>query len=179
MIINQTKNIRRGIAGATVAAAAIGTVATLGTATAAAATHPAATVNDITVTAKTLDNSSAGHSYAELVLTNTGNRIVSVRGFSGVSFVADGNGTQVGVPATWLHDHSTRTITLKPGQHTGELVRIADPAVYGPTKNHTVTADGFRVYLPGQRLAEFAPLHVQATTRDVTQLAAEPVGVTS
>jgi hypothetical protein len=179
MISNRTTHLRKGVVAATAAFASIGTVATLGTATAAAATHPAATVSDITVTAKKIDNASAGHSYVRLVLTNTGKRTVSIKGFSGISFVGYGNGTQVGRPATWLHDHPTRTIILKPGQHTGELVQIADPGVYGPTKGHTVTADGFRVYLPGERAAEFAPLHVRATTRHVTQLAAEPVGVTS
>jgi len=174
--------------GAVTAAATVGAVSLLGVGTASAAAHPAAevtaatvnaaTVNDVSVAVKQIDNSSAGHSYVRLVYTNTSKHSVSIKGYSGISFVAYGNGTQVGKPAVWLHDHSAKTVTLTPGQHTGELVSIADPGVYGPVKHHSVTSDGFRVYLPGETRALFAPFKTLASTRNVAQLAAEPVGVT-
>lgn len=170
-------NIRRAVSTAAVTAATVGAVGTLGAATAWAAPHPAATVNDIHVTAKKVGNSSAGHSYVRLVYTNTGKHTVSIKGYSGVWFVAYGNGTRVGRPATWLHDHRARSVVLRPGRHTRELVSIADPGLYGSTEHHTVTADGFRVYLPGENRALFAPFRAEATTRDVSQLAVEPVGV--
>lgn len=165
--------------GAATAVATVGALSLLGVGTASAATHPAADANDVSVTVKQIDNSSAGHSYVRLVYTNTGKHTVSIKGYSGISLVAYGNGTQVGKPADWQHDHTPKTVTLKPGAHTGELVSIADPGVYGPIKHHSVTSDGFRVYLPGETRALFAPFKTLASTRNVAQLAAEPVGVTT
>lgn len=169
--------ILKSIGATTAATATVGAFALLGTGTAAAATHPEATVNDVSVAVKKIDNSSAGHYYVRLVFTNTSHRTVSMKGYSGISFVAYGNGTQVGKPATWLHDHSPKTVVLTPGQHTGELVSITDPGVYGPLKHHTVTSDGFRVYIPDETRALFAPFKTLASTRNVNQLGAEPVGV--
>jgi len=177
-MINIRRLIGRRTIGAATAAATVGAVGLLGVGAASAATHPAAKVNDVSVAVKKIDNSSAGHSYARLVYTNTSKHTVSIKGYSGISFVAYRTGTQVGKPAVWLHDHSPKTITLTPGEHTGELVSIVDPGVYGPIKHHSVTSDGFRVYLPGETRALFAPFKTRASTRSVAQLAAEPVGVT-
>lgn len=178
-MITMRNSIVRTIGAATAAAATMGAVAALGTDTAAAATHPAATVNDVSVKVQQIENATMSHYYVRLVFTNTTHKTVSMEGYSGISFVAHGNGTQVGKPAVWLKDHSPKTVVLKPGAHTGELVSIVDPGVYGPLKGHSVTSDGFRVYIPGETRALFAPYKTIASTRNVSQLAAEPVGVTN
>ena len=145
--------------------------ATLPTADAAAA--PPATVRDLHVGVKPIHNSSAGHYYVWLTFKNKSKHRVSIYGYSGVSFVAHGNGTQVGLPASWQHDHHPKKVVVAPGKSTKELVTIADAGVYG---GKTVKTDGFRVYIPGSKAAVFVPYKTKATTKHVRQLAAEPVG---
>ncbi|SDR97483.1 DUF4232 domain-containing protein [Microlunatus soli] len=167
---------KRIIASAAVAAAGLGVTA--GTAvlpTADAAATPPAKASDLKITAKTIDNSSAGHHYAWLTFTNTSDHKVSLRGFSGTSFVAYDNGTQVGKSARWQHEHSPKTVVLSPGKKTKELVTMADPGVFG--SGHTVTADGFRVYIPGSTAAVFVPYKTKVSTRNVEQLAVQPIGI--
>lgn len=137
---------------------------------------PTATVGDIRFGVQPINNPSAGHSYVDLTYTNRTDHNVQIRGFSGISVVADGNGTQVGRPTHWLTNQHPATVVLKPGQTTTELVTIADAGDFGPTRHHTVKADGFRVYLPGSRAAAFVPYHLTASTRNVSQLQANPVG---
>lgn len=170
-------NVRRTISAAAIAAATAGAVAGLGPATAQAATPREATVNTIRVTVVPVENSSAGHYYVRLVYTNISHHAVWIKGFSGVSFVADGNGTQVGEPAIWESGHRPRRHVLQPGQHVRELVAITDADLYGPTRGHSVISDGFRVYLPDETRALFVPYHTLATTRHVHQLAEEPIGI--
>lgn len=167
---------KRILASAVVAVAGIGGtgVAAL-VPSAAAATAPPATVSDLKIRARTIDDSSAGHHYAWLVYKNVSNHRVSLYGYSGTSFVAYGNGTQVGRSASWQHDHRPRTVVLDPGEHTQELVTMTDPGVFG--SGHTTTADGFRVYIPGSRAAVFVSYKTTVSTRNVNELSVEPIGV--
>ncbi|QDP96352.1 DUF4232 domain-containing protein [Microlunatus elymi] len=139
----------------------------------AEATAPPATVRDLHVGVKPIDNSSAGHYYVWLTFKNTSHHRVSMYGYSGVSFVAYGNGTQVGLPTGWEHNRRPHRVVLAPGAKTKELVTITDAGVYG---GRTVRTDGFRVYIPDSRAAVFVPYKTRATTRHVRQLAVEPVG---
>jgi hypothetical protein len=164
----------------------VGGLATVSTATAdavptsqpsaVAATAPRATQRDIRIGVRPIHDSSAGHSYVDLTYRNVADHAVTIRGYAGISLVADGNGTQVGRPAVWLTNRRPVTVTLRPGQTTTEILTIADAADYGATKHHTVLADGFRVYLPGSRTAAFVPYRLLATTRNVAQLQVDPIG---
>lgn len=152
-----------------------GTLASTTSAEAATVARPA-TVADIAFGVKPIDDGSAGHSYVDLTYRNTSHHRVTIHGYAGVSLVAHHNGTQVGRSAIWLTNRRPVTVTLKPGQQTTEIVSIADASSFGSPKHHTVTADGFRVYLPGSRAAAFVPYKVKATTRDVAQLQVDPIG---
>lgn len=134
-------------------------------------------MNTVHVKAVPVNNHSAGHYYVRLVYTNISHRAVWIKGFSGVAFVAYGNGTQVGEPAIWESGHQPKRHVLQPGQHVRELVAISDADLYGPTRGHSVTSDGFRVYLPDETRALFVPYRTLATTRHVHQLAEQPIGV--
>lgn len=167
---------KRLIASAAVAVAGLGVTAGTAVLPAAdASATPPAKASDLRIRAKAIDNSSAGHHYAWLTFRNTSDHKVSLRGFSGTSFVAYDNGTQVGKSADWQHDHKPVTKVLDPGERTKELVTMADPGVFG--SGHTVTADGFRVYIPGSRAAVFVPYKTKVSTRNVEQLAVQPIGV--
>jgi len=172
-------NFRRRIIGSTALAlagvTATGALAVLPTAD--AASTPPAKASDLSISAKTIHNSSAGHHYAWLVFRNTSKHKVSLYGYSGTSFVAYGNGTQVGNAASWQHSHRPATVVLKPGKKTKELVTMADPGVFGT--GHKVKADGFRVYIPGSRAAVFVPYKTVVSTKKVNQLAVAPVGWTA
>ena len=135
-----------------------------------------AKVSDIHFGVRDLAVSTAGHHYVELTFTNTASHPVTIYGFAGVSFVADGNGTQVGQPAS--RDH-VRPVTnlLQPHQVTTELVALDDPGAFGSTTGHTVTTDGFRIYLPEATAAVYIPFRTTASSRDVVQLHLDPVGV--
>lgn len=168
---------KRLIASAAVAVTGLGVTAGAAVLPAAdAASTPPAKASDLRIRAKTIDNSSAGQHYAWLTFKNTSSHKVSLRGFSGTSFVAYDNGTQVGKAARWQHDHAPKTVVLSPGKQTKELVTMTDPGVFG--SGHTVTADGFRVYIPGSRAAVFVPYRTKVSTRNVEQLAVEPIGIT-
>lgn len=170
-------NIRRAIGAVAVGAATVGAAVGFAPGTAQAATPREAAVNSIHVKVVPVNNHSAGHYYVRLVYTNISHHTVWIKGFSGVSFVAHGNGTQVGEPAIWESGHQPKRHVLQPGQHVRELVAISDADLYGPTHGHTVTSDGFRVYLPDETRALFVPYHTLATTRHVHQLAEQPIGV--
>lgn len=163
------------MASAVLALAGIGVTATSAATlpTADAVSAPPATVRDLHVGVKPIDNSSAGHHYVWLTFRNTSQHRVSMYGYAGVSFVAYGDGTQVGLPASWRHDQRPKRVVLAPGKTTKELVSIANAGAYG---GRTVKADGFRVYIPGSHAAVFVRYPTQATKKPVHQLVAEPIG---
>ncbi len=154
-----------------------GLVGPAGSAQAAGSSHTTrAKVSDIHFGVRDLAASTAGHHYVELTFTNTASHPVTIYGFAGVSFVAGGNGTQVGQPASRVHVAPVTNL-LQPRQVTTELVALDDPGAFGPTTGHTVTTDGFRVYLPEATAAVYVPFRTTASSRDVVQLHLDPVGV--
>jgi hypothetical protein len=99
--------------------------------------------------------SAAGSSYVQLVLTNTGHRACRTGGFSGVSFVGHGNGTQVGAPAVRQQPGKAHTIVLHPGQKATATLQETDALNYPRTRCHPTAVDGLRVYPPNQTASLF------------------------
>lgn len=119
---------------------------------------------------------SAGSSYVLLTFTNHSQARCSLRGFSGVSFVGGGNGTQLGAPARRITGYTERRVELAPGKLVAELVQVIDPDVFASACTKT-TADGFRVYPPGSRTAAYVPYPSPACVdRNIEQLQVAPVG---
>ena len=176
-MINFTKTAARAAAAAlTVSAATAGVLSVAAPSADATTRAPAAHVQDIKISVEPIQVGTAGSSYLDLVYLNRSNRSVSLTGWSGLSLVGHGNGTQLGEPARWLTNRRAVRTVLKPGQSTRHIVSVVNAADFGPTKHHTVRADGFRVYLPGSRAAIFVPFHLTASTRHVTQLLEDPIG---
>lgn len=92
---------------------------------------------------------AAGSSEVTLVLTNGGTAECSLQGWPGVSFVGDGNGTQLGAPADFDRSSPHDTVTLKPGGTAQAALKIVQALNYSQSDCNPKQADGFRVYPPG------------------------------
>lgn len=151
--------------------------ATNTTSTAPTATVPRARAHDLKITVRVVHDSSAGSHYVDLRMRNVSGHAVRLRGFSGVSFVGHGNGTQLGRPADWNSAFAVHTVVLRPGATTAERVGITNAGNYGVSPRHIVDTDGFRVYVPLSRAAVFVPYHDQAVVGPAEdQLQVWPVG---
>ena len=92
---------------------------------------------------------TAGSTYYQLVLTNSGSTSCVIQGYAGVSFVTGSSGQQVGAPAD-RSPGSTSPVLLAPGQRAQAVLQITDAGNYGPPCGITPTT-GLRIYPPGQR----------------------------
>ncbi|MGZ8176672.1 DUF4232 domain-containing protein [Williamsia sp. SKLECPSW1] len=91
---------------------------------------------------------SAGSQHYVLTLTNTGSRTCTTGGYPGVSFVGDGNGTQLGAPAR--RDGSDGgTVTLPPSGSARAALTVAQAGNFPACSPQT--ADGLRIYPPDDR----------------------------
>ncbi|ANF31395.1 hypothetical protein A0130_06690 [Leifsonia xyli] len=92
---------------------------------------------------------AAGSVEVTLVLTNNGSTQCSLQGWPGVSFVGDGNGTQLGKPADFDRSTPHPTVVLQPGGTAQAPLRITQALNYPEADCGPKPADGFRVYPPG------------------------------
>ena len=92
---------------------------------------------------------AAGHVEVTLILTNNGSSQCSLQGWPGVSFVGNGNGTQLGSPAQFDRSTPHDTVVLQPGGTAQAPLRIAQAGNYSDSDCKPQPADGFRVYPPG------------------------------
>lgn len=92
---------------------------------------------------------AAGSVEVTLVLTNTGSTQCSLQGWPGVSFLGDGNGTQLGNPAQFDRSTPHDTVVLQPGGTAQAPLKITQALNYPDADCKPKPADGFRVYPPG------------------------------
>lgn len=102
-------------------------------------------LDSLKVTLGTPDG-TAGTSYYPIIFTNTGTVACELHGYPGVSFVGDGNGTQIGAAAA--EDGSVAIVanTLAPGSAVTARLAISDPGNYSDCS--PVPVDGLRIYPP-------------------------------
>lgn len=107
--------------------------------------------SQLTTTLGPGSGSGAGHSYPVLVLTNKGATSCTVRGYPGVSFVGNGNGTQLGAPAVReAAGIPIATVTIAPGASAHAQLSITMAGNYDATLCKPKAADGLRVYPPDE-----------------------------
>jgi hypothetical protein len=106
-----------------------------------------------------------------LVLTNNGPEECSLQGWPGVSFVGDGNGTQLGQAAAFDRSTPHPTVVLKPGGTAQAPLTIVQAGNYDPSQCQPKKADGFRVYPPGSTESLFVK------DADVTACTSEAVSL--
>lgn len=114
---------------------------------------------------------AAGSVEVTLVLTNTGTTPCALQGWPGVSFVGDGNGTQLGKAADFDRSTPHPTVNLAPGGTATAPLKIAQALNYSTSDCQPKPADGFRVYPPGSKESLFIKdADVTACTSDTISL---------
>jgi hypothetical protein len=101
---------------------------------------------------------AAGSTYIHLTFTNTSAKSCRLQGWPGVSFVGDGNGTQIGAAATFDRTAPHPTLTLAPHAVAVAPLKITRATNYDNATCSPLAADGFRVYPPGSK----ASLYIKA-----------------
>jgi len=144
-------------AGATSAAATTSAAApTSATTTATAAGVRKCVAAQLTATLGAGTGGGAGHQYPYLVLTNKGSTPCTVTGYPGVSFVGNGNGTQLGAPAARdAGGIAITTLTLAPGAAAHAQLDIVNAGNFDASTCNPKAADGLRVYPPDDTSALF------------------------
>lgn len=115
---------------------------------------------------------AAGSVEVTIVLTNTGSTQCSLQGWPGVSFVGDGNGTQLGNAAQFDRSTPHDTVVLQPGGAAQAPLKITQALNYSDADCKPKPADGFRVYPPGSTESLFvkADNYTACTTTTVNLL---------
>ena len=97
---------------------------------------------------------AAGHYELRIVLENEGAEPCVLQGWPGASFVGDDDGTQLGAAATLDRSSPHEPVTLAPGSAAQASVLVANAQNYGEGCAEE-TADGLRVYPPGEKRSLF------------------------
>jgi hypothetical protein len=138
---------------AALALAAGGALASLPT-TAAAASVPSCTHTDLTASYRHSD-SGAGHSYGWIVLRNTSGHSCRTGGYGGVSYVGDGNGSQIGAPAVRIDAAAVTSYVVAPGQRLRSPLDEVNARNFPKKRCHPAHVDGFRIYVPNATKSQF------------------------
>lgn len=116
---------------------------------ASAAVSSACTTNELTAKLTQGAGGGAGSSYPYLVLTNSGSRTCTLRGYPGVS-LRHGD-TQIGAAAERDRTVDASTITLQPGQSAHSALRIVNAGNFDSSDCTPTAADTMLVYPPDQK----------------------------
>ncbi len=95
-----------------------------------------------------------GHVWGWIVLRNRSNHTCRTGGFAGLSYVGDGNGTQIGAPADRSGAPATAYV-LRPGQRLRSQIQETRAENYERATCRPRHVDGFRVYVPGSHASQF------------------------
>ena len=150
----------------TAAALAVAAGTALSGPAATAASTPACGNADLTASYRHSDD-GAGHRFGWIVLTNTSGHACHTGGYGGVSYVGDGNGTQIGAAATRQQHSAVKTLVVKPGGRLRSPIDETRAANFGKKRCQRAHVDGFRVYVPNATLSQYVP-HPTTGCRNAT-----------
>src|SRR4029077_16263786 len=91
------------------------------------------------------------------VLTNTSGHACHTGGYGGVSYVGDGNGTQIGAPAVREDHAAVKTFVVMSGARLRSPIDEVRADNFGKKRCRRAHVDGFRVYVPNATLSQFVP----------------------
>lgn len=103
---------------------------------------------------------TAGATHSTLTFTNTSDAACAMTGWPGVSYVGDGDGTQIGAAAD--RTGSPSVLTLRPDAAATADLTEDSPGAHGCSTH----SDGFRVYPPNNKAAVFVQRDGQACADD-------------
>jgi hypothetical protein len=104
--------------------------------------------DNITASYKNTD-AAMSHRFGRLKLKNTSEETCWIKGYGGLSYVGDGNGTQIGAPADRTPSPTPLTV-LAPGDKVRSAVSETVAEVYDKSECQPTKVDGFRVYIPDE-----------------------------
>jgi Protein of unknown function (DUF4232) len=119
-----------------------------------AAATPSCTNSDLVASYRHSDN-GAGHSYGWIVLRNTSGHTCHTGGYGGVSYVGDGNGTQIGAPAVRIDASAVASYQLAPGQRLRSPLDEVNALNFPKKRCRPAHVDGFRVYVPNATASQY------------------------
>ncbi|HEY3683355.1 MAG TPA: DUF4232 domain-containing protein [Streptosporangiaceae bacterium] len=119
---------------------------------------------DLSVTAGAGQSGGAGHVSTRLTFTNTSGHECWMRGYPGVSYVAGGNGAQVGASALRNGGEapSAARITMLPNGHAYANFDQPQPRNFPKAQCDPTSVRGLRIYPPDETTALYAPDHALA-----------------
>jgi hypothetical protein len=121
---------------------------------AAAAATPACTDADLTASYRHSD-AGMGHSYGWIVLRNTSDHPCRTGGFGGVSYVGNGDGTQIGHPAVRRDRSAVRSFVIESGERLRSPLDEVTAQNYPHRTCRPKHVDGFRVYVPNATRSQY------------------------
>jgi hypothetical protein len=121
-----------------------------------AASTPECTNSDLTASYHHSDD-GAGHRFGFIVLRNTSSHTCHTGGYGGVSYVGDGNGTQIGASAVRTESSKVASYVLNPGQRLRSPLDEVNAFNFPRHKCQRNHVDGFRVYVPNATLSQYVP----------------------
>ena len=149
--MNTTRSSTRAAAAGLLAVLAGALLAPVGAE--AAAQVRTCTNADLTASYRATD-AAAGHRYGRLILTNTSDSRCRTGGYGGLSYVGDGDGTQIGAAAT-RDPGKVGSYVVRPGQRLVSRVDAVVAANYPAKRCHPAHVDGFRVYVPNATKSQY------------------------
>jgi hypothetical protein len=119
-----------------------------------AAGIPGCTNADLTASYRHSDD-GAGHHFGWIVLRNTSDHACRTGGYGGVSYVGDGNGTQIGAPAVRTDSAAVRAFVVKPGQRLRSPLDEVNAFNFSAKRCRRAHVDGLRIYVPNATKSQF------------------------
>ena len=142
------------------ASSAPATSAPASPATTAAGTPGLCKAAGLTAATDASGGGAAGSVYMKLNLTNKGSEPCLLKGFPGVSLVADAAGAPIGAPATRDDSAAVVDVLLAPGQTGTAVLRYTQAGNYMDCS--PVDAAGYRIYPPEDTDSLFIPQPTRA-----------------
>ena len=133
----------------------IGVVLAMSVDAARSATTPQCTNDDVTASYRGGD-AAMSHVYGRIVLKNTSDRACFIQGYGGLSYVGNGDGTQIGAAADRTSSKKPKSV-LQPGDKVRSRVVETSYGPYPKKKCKPRAVDGFRVYIPDEDRSQFIP----------------------
>jgi hypothetical protein len=119
-----------------------------------ATSAPSCTNSDLAASYRHSDD-GAGHSFGWIVLTNTSGHACRTGGYGGVSYVGDGNGTQIGAPAVRTDAPAVASFVVGAGQRLRSPLDEVNALNFPKQRCHRAHVDGFRVYVPNATASQY------------------------
>jgi hypothetical protein len=107
---------------------------------------------------------AAGSTFYQLEISNISGTTCTLFGFPGVSAIGP-NGKQLGSAAGRSHSHTPHVVTLAPHQTAHVLLQVANVVNFPAAACKPTTADGLRVFAPGDFTAMTFPFSFRACAK--------------